>query len=122
MAKAIGIFNGIRNSYYQDYLRGVQTTILPHVTERTPKEEIEFLESEIADEQETIRAFGSSRVALDAKGRIAHLELEIEKWKAVIYAAEQEAFDRAMRAAAIYPMYFVRRAWWVNHVREVVGR
>jgi hypothetical protein len=97
---------------------------VPYPIERTPQEEIERLEAAISDEDETIRSFGSSRIALDAKGRIAHYELEIEKWQAAIYVAEQEAFDRVMWAAAngyASALFTARRADYLRRVHEIVG-
>jgi hypothetical protein len=100
----------------------VFTTPIPYPIELTPQEEIIRLESLIADEQETIRAFGSSRIALDAKANVKHLEDEREQWLAVVYAAEQEAFDRARKARAVYPKFDERRAWFIGLVQERIGR
>jgi hypothetical protein len=126
-----GIFNG--NSRNSEYMRSLQTTRtakIPYPIERTPREEIEYLQALIADERETIRAFGSSRVTQDAARRIQHYELAIEEWKAAIYAADQElvndeatayAIARLFAAEAEYPadLLVARRASFVEQVRGV---
>jgi len=86
---------GYWKEYFQDVIAPARRQAaggspIPRVTELTPHEEIESLEAQIADEQETIRAFGSSRVALDAGERIKRLEIELEQWQAAIYAASAE--------------------------------
>lgn len=72
----------------------------PSPVELTPQEEIEKLEAQIADEQENMRAYASNpRVCVLSQAKIQLLETEIAKWKAAIYSAEQEAFDREQKLA-----------------------
>ena len=73
-----------------------------YMIERTPKEEIEHLKSQIAKEQGKLDAFASNpRVCAVSQANIELHETEIAKWQAAIMAAEHEQFERVQRMARI---------------------
>src|SRR5687767_6140991 len=103
----VGVLNGNwKGGIYQEWIKDVQASPVPRVTELTPQEEIEQIEAEISGLEKIICGFASRPlIVADAQAQITHLQEQRGQWLAVIYAADQELVNEEATAYAIVRLF-----------------